>query len=677
MGLCQSQQDYLELVETLNRHAHHYYVLDDPDIADAEYDRLYQTLLKTEQKHPEWITDISPTQRIADQPSDAFKQVQHSTPMLSLNNVFNESDMDAFYQRLVKRLEQAGKDSDRITFSAEPKFDGLALSLTYRRGRLVQGATRGDGRTGEDITHNVRTITSIPLQLVGDNVPEYLEVRGEVVMPKDGFERYNKLAEQRGDKTFANPRNAAAGSLRQLDPKITAMRPLQFYAYGIGLTEPGHTFAQHADILNWLQSLTIPVHDLCTTLCGLSECFDYYHMLQSKRAELNIDIDGAVFKVNELASQDTLGFITKAPRWAIAYKFPAEEATTIVEHIDVQVGRTGSITPVARLKPVTVGGVTVTNATLHNEDEIKRKDVRVGDTVFVRRAGDVIPEIVKVVMPKRPADSQPFAMPKHCPVCGSELYKPEDEAVWRCPAGLACDAQKKESIKHFASRKAMDIDGMGDKLVEQLIDSGLVDTAADLYQLTESQLSGLERMGQKSAANLRRAIVASKETTLPRFIYALGIREVGEATALTLANELKTIEALETISREALQKLPDIGPVVAQKIRAYFNNDANKKTIRALLDCGIHWPAITAPDSDELPLKNTTIVLTGKLTQLSRSEAKQALQKLGAQVTGSVSKNTDLVVAGSDAGSKLSKAETLGISVVDENWLLNSIKNLK
>ena len=670
-----SKQDYLQLVETLNRHAHRYYVLDDPEIADSEYDQLYQKLLKTEQQHPDWITDISPSQRVADQPSEAFKQVQHRAPMLSLNNVFNEDDMTAFYQRLVKRLQQADIQAESIRFSAEPKFDGLALSLTYENGHLVQGATRGDGQTGEDITHNVRTIASIPLQLIGDDVPETLDVRGEVVMPKDGFEQYNKSAEKRGEKTFANPRNAAAGSLRQLDPKITARRPLRFYAYGIGQSDNNATVDNHSDILQWLKTLGIPVHDQVTTLSGLSECFAYYQKLQTKRAELNIDIDGAVFKVDNLTLQNTLGFITKAPRWAIAYKFPAEEATTCIENIDVQVGRTGSITPVARLKPVTVGGVTVTNATLHNEDEIKRKDVRIGDTVFVRRAGDVIPEVVKVVRSKRPDNSVAFVMPRQCPVCGSDLYKPEDEAVWRCPAGLACDAQKKESIKHFASRKAMDIDGLGDKLVDQLIDAGLIDTAADLYRLTESQISGLERMGQKSAHNLLTAIKASRETTLPRFIYALGIREVGEATALTLANELKTIATIETASQEELQQLPDIGPVVAQKIWAYFNNEANQKTIRALLDSGIHWPDIVSSDSTDLPLQDITVVLTGKLNQFTRSEAKQGLQNLGAQVTGSVSKNTDYLVAGADAGSKLTRAETLGIKVVDEDWLMKQLAN--
>lgn len=675
MKLCQSQQDYIKLVETLNRHAHRYYVLDDPEIADVEYDKLYQILLKTEQEHPDWTTDLSPSQRVADQPSDAFNQVQHITPMLSLNNVFNEADMASFYQRIIKRLQQTGLDSHDIHFSAEPKFDGLAVSLIYNNGRLVQGATRGDGQTGEDITHNIRTISSIPLQLIGENIPDTMEIRGEVVMPRDGFDRYNQSAQQRGDKTFANPRNAAAGSLRQLDPRITAQRPLQFYAYGIGLSDPKHTFDSHSQILKWLKSLTIPVNELCATLTGLTACFNYYQALQNKRPELNIDIDGAVFKVDNLDLQNALGFITKAPRWAIAYKFPAEEATTIIESIDVQVGRTGSITPVARLKPVTVGGVTVTNATLHNEDEIKRKDVRIGDTVFVRRAGDVIPEIVKVVTQKRPQDSQPFVMPSQCPVCGSELYKPEDEAVWRCPAGLACDAQKKESIKHFASRKAMDIDGLGDKLVDQLIDAGLIDSAADLYQLTESQISGLERMGQKSAGNLLQAIEHSKHTTLARFIYALGIREVGEATALTLANELKSIEALESISREELQQLPDIGPVVAQKIRAYFNNQANKDTIRNLLNNGIHWPAIASQAADALPLKDTTIVLTGKLNQLTRSEAKQKLQALGAQVTGSVSKKTDYVVAGSDAGTKLARAESLDVTVVDEDWLLEILNN--
>jgi DNA ligase (NAD+) len=666
-----TREAYLRLKDELNEHAHQYYVLDDPLIADSEYDRLYHALLRAEADHPDWVAVDSPSQRVADQPLSHFSQVTHARPMLSLGNVFSTEELQDFDQRIHKILAQEVQLDGDISYSAEPKLDGLAVSIRYEQGLLVQAATRGDGSVGEDITANIKTIQSIPLSLRGDDLPEVFEVRGEVVMPRDGFARYNAWALEHDEKVFANPRNAAAGSLRQLDPQKTAKRPLTFYAYSIGEVQPAPALANHSDVLNWVKQLGLPVNELSTVVQGAAGCADYFAHIGKLREQLNVDIDGVVFKVDDLNWQNILGFVTKAPRWATAHKFPAEEATTVVENIDVQVGRTGSITPVARLRPVTVGGVTVTNATLHNEDEIRRKDVRVGDTVFVRRAGDVIPEVVKVVKAKRPAGTQPFAMPDHCPVCDSELHRIEGEAVLRCPAGLACDAQRKESIKHFASRKAMDIDGLGNKLVEQLVDAGLIDHPADLYHLREAQVSGLERMAQKSAANLLAGIEKSKQTTLPRFIFALGIREVGEATALTLANELKTLEQIRQADKETLMALPDVGEVVASRIRQYFANPQNLAVIEALLAAGIVWPDMATADDKPTPLAGKTVVLTGSLSAMTRQEAKQKLQQLGAKVTGSVSAKTDLLVAGEKAGSKLSKAEQLGIEVVDEAWLLS------
>ncbi|WP_223787435.1 NAD-dependent DNA ligase LigA [Marinicella meishanensis] len=665
-----SREDYLELIRHLNELAYQYYVLDEPLVADAEYDQLYQQLLALEGEHPDWVSSDSPTQRVADQPLDKFHPVQHAMPMLSLGNVFSDEELQDFVERVSNRLGKAGMDPGTIDFSAEPKLDGLAVSIRYEQGQLVQAATRGDGTTGEDITANIKTIQSIPLSLRGEAVPAVFEVRGEVVMPRDGFKQYNQWAAEHEEKVFANPRNAAAGSLRQLDPKKTAQRPLAFYAYSVGVVEPPHEQTSHSEVLRWIQSLGLPVNHLNQVVQGAAGCAAFYQHIGQQREALNFDIDGVVYKVNDLAWQEALGFVTKAPRWATAHKFPAEEATTVVENIDVQVGRTGSITPVARLQPVTVGGVTVTNATLHNEDEIRRKDVRVGDTVFVRRAGDVIPEVVKVVLAKRPVDTQAFAMPSHCPVCDTPLLRIEGEAVWRCPAGLTCDAQRKESIKHFASRKAMDIEGLGDKLVEQLVDAGLINTPADLFQLRLSQVSGLERMAEKSATNLLAGIEASKDTTLPRFVFALGIREVGEATALTLATHLQTLPAIMAADTDALLALPDIGEVVAQKIRQYFDNEDNQAVIQALVDAGIHWPAIEVPNESSQPLQDQTVVLTGSLSRMTRAEAKQKLQALGAKVTGSVSAKTTLLVAGEKAGSKLTKAQQLGVRVVDEDWLL-------
>ncbi|MCX7552707.1 NAD-dependent DNA ligase LigA [Marinicella sp. S1101] len=666
-----SHEEYHALKEQLNEHAYHYYVSDEPQIADAEYDRLYRQLLEIEQNNPEWVAADSPTQRIADKPLSKFEQVKHALPMLSLGNVFSAKELTEFTERISKLLEKSAQSVNQIEFSAEPKLDGLAVSIRYEQGQLVQAATRGDGQTGEDITANIKTIQSIPLSLRGTDIPDVFEVRGEVVMPRDGFAKYNQWALANDEKVFANPRNGAAGSLRQLDPKKTAKRPLAFYAYSIGVVEPAHNLARHSEVLAWVKSLGLPVNHLNDVVTGHSGCEDYYKNIGRQRPDLNFDIDGVVYKVDDLAWQQILGFVTKSPRWATAHKFPAEEATTVVENIDVQVGRTGSITPVARLKPVTVGGVTVTNATLHNEDEVKRKDVRVGDTVFVRRAGDVIPEVVKVVLAKRPDGTTAFAMPSHCPVCDTALHRVEGEAVLRCPAGLSCDAQLKEGIKHFASRKGMDIEGLGDKLVEQLVDAGLINNPADLYHLRESQVSGLERMAQKSAQNLLQGIAQSKDTTLPRFIYSLGIREVGEATALTLAKELKNLADIMAADEERLVELPDVGSVVAQKITSYFAVPSNIEVIEALLDAGIHWPEFESRDSGSQPLQDQTVVLTGKLSVFTRADAKRHLQDLGAKVTSAVSNNTNYVLAGENAGSKLSKAEALGIAVVDEAWLVD------
>ena len=650
----------------LNDNAYHYYVLDDPTISDVEYDKLYHELVELENQYPEYISDDSPTQRVGDKPLDGFKQIQHEIPMLSLGNVFSEEELIDFDKRLLDLAELS-----EINYSAEPKLDGLAVSIVYVNGKLQQAATRGDGAVGEDITANVKTIKAIPLSLRGNELPEKLEVRGEVIMSRKGFDEYNRQAELLGEKTFANPRNAAAGSLRQLDPRKTAKRPLMFYAYSIGVVSEELPFNTHLETLNWVKSLGIPVNAFNQVCIGALGCQKFHQMIGDVRSTLDYDIDGVVYKVNDLALQKKLGFVTKSPRWATAHKFPAEEATTTIENIDVQVGRTGSITPVARLKPVVVGGVTVTNATLHNEDEIRRKDVRIGDRVFVRRAGDVIPEVVKVIKQKRPKDSVEFIMPTHCPVCKTELHKIEGEAVLRCPAGLFCDAQRKEAIKHFASRKALDIEGLGDKLVELMVDEGLIKTPADLFHLDKQNVIDLERMGDKSATNLLASIESSKHTSLDKFIYALGIREVGEATALTLAQQLKDIHIVAKTTAEDLEELPDIGPIVAKRITQFFADEHNLAVIEQLLDAGISWDKIETPSKESQPLLGKTIVLTGSLSQYTRATAKSKLIELGAKVAGSVSKNTDMLVAGEKAGSKLTKAEKLGIEIQDEQWLVD------
>ncbi|MFC1750275.1 NAD-dependent DNA ligase LigA [Pseudomonadota bacterium] len=652
----------LELREQINHHNYRYYVLDEPEIPDAEYDRQLRELQSLEERHPELITSDSPTQRVGGAPISAFGEIQHSVPMLSLGNAFDDEEVHAFNRRVCE-----GVDVTEIEYVAEPKLDGLAVSLRYEGGVLIQAATRGDGVTGEDVTHNVRTIESIPLKLIGDDWPQVLEVRGEIYMPKAGFAALNERARANDEKEFANPRNAAAGSLRQLDPRITATRPLAMYCYGVGEVSGDQLPAAHDAILKRLQTWGLRISSEVHVVKGAQGLLDYYADIGNKRDALPYEIDGVVYKVNDLEQRDVLGFVSRAPRWAIAHKFPAQEELTTVLDIEVQVGRTGAITPVARLEPVYVGGVTVSNATLHNEDEVKRKDVRVGDTVIVRRAGDVIPEVVSVVTSKRPDATTPFEMPTQCPVCDSDVTKPEGEAVARCNGGLYCDAQRKEAIKHFASRKAMNVDGLGDKLVEQLVESDVIHDAADLFTLERSQLAGMERMGDKSADNLIVALKKSRQTSFARFLFALGIREVGEATAQTLALEFGNLEALEAASEERLQEVSDVGPIVAARIHTFFQQAHNREVIEKLLAVGIHWPHVEKPQAEEQPLAGKTYVLTGTLNTMSRSEGKERLQALGAKVAGSVSKKTHCVVAGAEAGSKLAKAEQLGVEVIDED----------
>jgi DNA ligase (NAD+) len=651
------------LREQIDHHNYRYYVLDDPEIPDSEYDRLLRELQDLEAAHPELVTPDSPTQRVGARPLKEFTEVRHKLPMLSLGNAFSDEEMADFDER-VRRLLGV----EQVAYSAEPKLDGLAISLRYEDGLLVQGATRGDGHRGEDVTSNVRTIGAIPLHLRGQGWPEVLEVRGEIFMPKKGFEALNERARRKGEKTFANPRNAAAGSLRQLDPRITATRPLSFYAYGWGELSVDSLGGCYSEVMAVIRGYGLPVSPELKVVQGLQGCLEYFAAMSAKRDSLDYEIDGVVFKVDDLGQQEQLGYVSRAPRWAVARKFPAQEALTVVKDVEFQVGRTGAVTPVARLEPVEVGGVVVSNATLHNMDEIRRKDVHIGDTVYVRRAGDVIPEIVRVLPERRPEKAGEVVLPAHCPVCGSDVIKPEGEAVARCTGGLFCPAQRKEAIKHFASRRAMDIEGLGDKLVEQLVEQELIHDPADLYSLTREQLAGLERMGEKSAQNLIDALERSKETTLAHFLYALGIREVGEATSQTLANQFRSLEALEQATEEELQETPDVGPIVAAHIAAFFRQPHNREVIEKLLQAGIHWPEVEAPAEDQQPLAGKTFVLTGSLSR-PRSEIKAELQALGARVAGSVSKKTDYVVAGEAAGSKLTRARELGISILDEAGL--------
>jgi len=669
MNQAEAARRAARLREQVNHHNYLYYVLDQPEIPDSEYDRLLRELRQIEQQFPELVTLDSPTQRVGAEPLKAFGQVRHEVPMLSLDNAFSDAGLADFDRRIHDRLKSAAP----VEYVGEPKLDGLAVSLLYEQGVLTRGATRGDGTTGEDITLNVRTIESIPLRLLGEGYPARLEVRGEVFMSHAGFAELNWRTLAEGGKPFVNPRNAAAGSLRQLDPQITAARPLEFYCYGIGLVADGTLPDTHYATLQALKGWGQRVYAGIEKLVGIEACRDYYQRLAGQRDSLPFDIDGVVFKVNDYALQERLGFVARAPRWAIARKFPAQEELTRVLDIDVQVGRTGAITPVARLEPVFVGGVTVTNATLHNEDEVRRKDVRIGDTVIVRRAGDVIPEVVAVVRERRPKSARRFVMPKQCPVCGSDIECAEGESVARCTGGLYCSAQRKEAIKHFASRKAMGIDGLGDKLVEQLVDAGLVNDVADLYRLDEEQLAGLERMGAKSAHNLLQALDNSKHPEFARFLYALGIREVGEATAATLAAHFDSLEDLMAADQAQLEALPDIGPVVAQHIVTFFRQPHNREVLKKLLEnAGIRCRVEKRATAQ--PLAGLTFVLTGALDSLTRDQAKARLQALGARVAGSVSKHTSYVVAGNEAGSKLAKAEQLGVPVLNEAQLLELLE---
>lgn len=652
-----------QLRQRIAEYDYHYYVLDDPLISDAEYDGLYRALVQLETEHPTLITPDSPSQRVGGQALAAFDSVKHRQAMLSLNNAFADEELEAFDRRV-----REGLGEDEVSYAVEPKFDGLAITLTYEYGIFVQGATRGDGYTGENVTHNLKTIRAIPARLPLEHPPALLEVRGEVLMLKKDFEKLNQQQAAAGAKLFANPRNAAAGSLRQLDSNITARRPLHFFAYGLGASDGVPEIHSHAAAMQYLADLRFPVSALRAVKQGVAGLRDYYAEIGAKRSQLPFDIDGVVYKVNQFEQQQILGFVSRAPRWAVAHKFPAEEAITIVEDITVQVGRTGAITPVARLKPVFVGGVTVTNATLHNEDELRRKDIHIGDTVIVRRAGDVIPEVVAARPELRPADARMFVMPTVCPECGSHVVRAQDEAIARCTGGLICPAQRKQAITHFASRRAMDIEGLGEKLVDQLVACHLVQHLDDVYRLSTAQLCGLERMAEKSAQNVVEAIEASKQATLPRFIYALGIRNVGEATAKDLAQHFGSLEALIGADIPALLQVNDVGPVVAEAVYQFFQESHNREVIAAMRALGVQWPDIVK--KAEGVLQGKTLVLTGTLPTLNRDEAQAMIEAAGGKVSGSVSAKTSYVVAGAEAGSKLEKAQQLNISILDEAGLL-------
>ena len=672
----ESQQNVTEQIATLRNlirhHEYCYYVLDAPEIPDVEYDKLIKQLQSLEHDHPELITSDSPTQRVGGVPLSQFASVKHELPMLSLDNVFDELSFNAFNKRVKDRLHLS--DSQSVDYCCELKLDGLAVSLLYENGRFIRAATRGDGTTGEDITSNVKTIKTIPLVLQGENIPTRLEVRGEVFMTHKGFAKLNAEAEKRNERTFANPRNAAAGSLRQLDPKITAKRSLSFYCYGVGINEGTTLPDNHYDRLMQFKAWGLPVSDKVQIRQGAQEALAYFHEIGEQRMSLGFDIDGVVIKVNSIAQQEELGFVARAPRWATAFKFPAQEEVTKLNKVDFQVGRTGAITPVARLEPVSVAGVIVSNATLHNSDEIVRLGIREGDYVTVRRAGDVIPQIVAVIQDRRPADSKEIIFPTHCPICGSLIVRDEGEAISRCAGGLICPAQRKEALKHFVSRRAMNVDGLGDKLIEQLVDKDYVKTPADLYKLTLPMLCSLDKVGEKLANNLINALQQSKSTSLNRFIFALGIPNVGEVTAENLVNQLGSLSAIENASLEQLQTVNDVGEVIAESIVDFFQEPHNRDVIEQLTsaEIGIHWPDVEIQAlTIDSPFTGKTVVLTGTLSQLTRDEAKDKLKKLGAKVTGSVSKKTDLVIAGEAAGSKLTKAEELGIKVIDEQEMID------
>lgn len=655
----------------LNRHNHAYHVLDSPTIPDAEYDKLFRELQQLEADHPDWITPDSPTRRVGGAPLGQFAPVRHALPMLSLGNGFDDDDIVAFDRRVREGLKTTGD----IDYAAELKFDGLAISLRYEHGTLVQAATRGDGTTGENVTANIRTVRSIPLQLHTSRPPEILEIRGEVLMYKADLAKLNQRQREAGLKEFANPRNAAAGSLRQLDARITAIRALRFFAYGIGLLDGEPVPPSHSKLLDWYAQLGLPVCPERAVVTGAAGLLSFYGGIGEKRDTLPYEIDGVVYKVNRLDQQQALGFVSRAPRFALAHKFPAQEAVTIVQDIGVQIGRTGAVTPVARLKAVSVGGVTVTNATLHNEDEVRRKDIRIGDTVIVRRAGDVIPEVVSFVPEVRPADAREFVMPPCCPICSAPIVRLEDESVARCSGGwIQCPAQRKGGLQHFASRRAMEIDGLGDQLIDRLVELNIIVTAADLYDLDMPTLIELERMAEKSAQNVLRAIEKSKSTTLARFIFALGIRHVGESTAKALAQNFGNLDAILGASEEALVEVDDVGPVVAASIRQYLDDPLNAGLIAALRAAGVHWSEEAGVEKKPKPFQGKVFVLTGTLPTMTRDEAAERIEAAGGKVAGSVSKKTSYVVAGADAGSKLAKAEALGIPVLDESGLVTLLK---
>lgn len=659
------------LRDELNRHAHAYYVLDNPTIPDAEYDLLFAELQRLESEHPELISPDSPTQRVGGAPLPEFSQVQHDVPMLSINNGFTDEDIENFDRRVREGLSGDAP----VEYACELKFDGLAINLRYEHGVLVQAATRGDGATGEDVTANIRTVRSIPLKLQTNDPPALIDVRGEVLMFKADFARLNQRQRDAGQKEFANPRNAAAGSLRQLDSRITAQRNLRFFAYGIGRLEGEDFPRRHSELLDWYRTLGIPVCDERAVVQGASGLLDFFADIGRRRSALPYEIDGVIYKVDSVAQQQALGFVSRAPRFALAHKFPAEEATTTVLDINVQVGRTGAMTPVARLAPVSVGGVTVTNATLHNEDEVRRKDVRIGDSVIVRRAGDVIPEVVAVVPERRPKDAREFIMPVACPVCNSAIVRPDEEAVARCSGGwIQCAAQRKGGLLHFVSRRAMDIEGLGEQLVEQLVDRGLVTTPADFYKLGLVMLAELDRMAEKSAQNVLNALEKSKSTTLARFIYALGIRHVGESTAKALARHFGTLDALLEASEEQILSVDDIGPVVAQSILGFLADPMNRELIEQLRAAGIHWEE-NEPQRGNQSLAGKTFVLTGTLPTLKRDQAASMIEAAGGKVAGSVSKKTSYLVAGDDAGSKLAKAQELGVPILDESEFLTLLES--
>lgn len=661
---------------TLNRHSHAYYVLDSPTIPDAEYDLLYSELEQLEEQMPELSTADSPTKRVGASPLGSFAPINHSVPMLSLSNAFDENEISAFDRRIVEAL-----GLHEVEYAAELKFDGLAINLRYVDGLLTEAATRGNGSTGENVTANIRTVQQIPLRLHTDSPPQILDIRGEVLMYKADFLRLNARQREAGAREFANPRNAAAGSLRQLDSRITAQRTLRFFAYGIGSLEGAAMPQSHADLLNWYASLGVAVSPERAVVKGAVGLLDFFHDIALRRVQLPYEIDGVVYKVNQVAQQTQLGFVSRAPRFAIAHKFPAQEATTLVRDITVQVGRTGAITPVARLTAVTVGGVSVTNATLHNEDEVRRKDIRIGDTVIVRRAGDVIPEVVAFVPELRPENAQEFVMPALCPVCGSPVMRLEDEAVARCTGGwVKCAAQRKGGLLHFVSRRAMDIEGLGDQLVEKLVDRQIITTAADLYRLGFVALVELERMAKKSAQNVLKAIEKSKSTTLARFLYALGIRHVGEATAKELARHFGSLDAVMQADETSLLAVSDIGPIVAKSICQFFSDPINQELIAQLRGLGVSWPEGPGLDTSvtaEAPLQGRTFVLTGTLPNMSREEAAELIEAAGGKVASAVSKKTHYLVAGAEAGSKLAKAQELGITVLDEQQLQTLLKDSK